>query len=160
MTTKLIPANNQHYRWIMGELTPDMCQTLNRRPLLTLGQTSDYVRNSDGKQPNRFVVSHPLLGNIGLVSWGVENIPDQRAEISYWISRSYRNQGYGKLATQLLISMLETQGFRRIVADIFPENEASISMIASMGFIRIGPSPNPIFDRYLMATNSTDSRNL
>lgn len=55
-------------------------------------------------------------------------------EIGYLIAREASGLGYGREAVCLLIEGLLAQGQRRIVADVDPENRASIALLTALGF--------------------------
>lgn len=55
-------------------------------------------------------------------------------EIGYLIAREELGQGYGREAVAILIDDLFAQGQRRIVADVDPENRASVALLTALGF--------------------------
>lgn len=55
-------------------------------------------------------------------------------EIGYLIAREELRKGYGREAVSLLIDKLFAEGERRIVADVDPENEASVALVSALGF--------------------------
>lgn len=55
-------------------------------------------------------------------------------EIGYLVAREALGNGYGREAVSLLIKKLFAEGERRIVADVDPENKASIALLTALGF--------------------------
>lgn len=60
------------------------------------------------------------------------------AEFSVYVSRKGRGHGAGKLAMQALIEEARRSGFHKLVSRVFPENEASLRLLASVGFREVG----------------------
>lgn len=61
-------------------------------------------------------------------------IEDARLEIGYHIFKPYRRNGYAKEACREILNYADTWIGRDIWAEIEPENQASISLIKSLGF--------------------------
>jgi L-amino acid N-acyltransferase YncA len=60
------------------------------------------------------------------------------AEVSVYVARNFRRQGAGRVALNELITQAQAMGFWKLVSRIFPENEASRALIASLGFREVG----------------------
>jgi phosphinothricin acetyltransferase len=60
------------------------------------------------------------------------------AEASVYVERAWRRRGAGRLALVELIRQAEAAGFWKLVSLIFPENIASRSLIATLGFREAG----------------------
>jgi L-amino acid N-acyltransferase YncA len=60
------------------------------------------------------------------------------AEVSVYVARKFRRQGAGRIALQELIKEAKANGFWKLVSRVFPENEASRSLIRSLGFREVG----------------------
>lgn len=60
------------------------------------------------------------------------------AEFSVYVARQHRGKGAGRLARAALIDAATTAGFWKLVSRIFPENTASLALMARMGFRRVG----------------------
>jgi L-amino acid N-acyltransferase YncA len=60
------------------------------------------------------------------------------AEASLYVARSHRRQGAGRIAMEALIDAAEKAGFWKLLSRVFPENQASLSLIRSMGFREAG----------------------
>lgn len=60
------------------------------------------------------------------------------AEFSVYVSRQERGIGAGRLALQDLILVSEARGFWKLVSRVFPENQASRRLCASLGFREVG----------------------
>ena len=59
-------------------------------------------------------------------------------EVSIYVSSEQQGKGLGRELLLALVSRAEEQGFWTLVAQIFPENEASLSLHESCGFKRLG----------------------
>ena len=66
--------------------------------------------------------------------------PDEagRLEIGYRVDPAYRRQGYALEAVRGLMDWAAARGVHRFVASISPDNKASLSLAAKLGFERVG----------------------
>lgn len=60
------------------------------------------------------------------------------AEFSVYVERNYRGQGIGKLVMIELLSAAAKAGFWKLLSRVFPENEASLYLLRSLGFREVG----------------------
>jgi L-amino acid N-acyltransferase YncA len=60
------------------------------------------------------------------------------AEVSVYVARRFRRQGAGRVALDELIRLAKARGFWKLVSRVFPENQASRGLIASLGFREVG----------------------
>lgn len=60
------------------------------------------------------------------------------AEFSVYVSRSARGRGAGRLAMRGLIDEAERAGFWKLVSRVFPDNIASLRLLAGLGFREVG----------------------
>ena len=69
---------------------------------------------------------------------GFHGPPDEagRVEVGYRVEPDYRRQGYALEAVAGCSTGRPTQGVHRFVASISPDNEASLSLAAKLGFER------------------------
>jgi L-amino acid N-acyltransferase YncA len=63
---------------------------------------------------------------------------DGIAEFSVYVARRHRGAGGGRVAMAALIDAATTTGFTKLVSRIFPENTASLALMAHMGFRVVG----------------------
>ena len=59
-------------------------------------------------------------------------------EFSVYVRRSHRGRGVGQLAMTALIDAARASGLWKLTSRIFPENRASLALMARMGFTEIG----------------------
>jgi phosphinothricin acetyltransferase len=59
-------------------------------------------------------------------------------EFSVYVRRSHRGRGVGEAAMAGLIDAARARGLWKLTSRIFPENRASLALMARMGFSRIG----------------------
>jgi phosphinothricin acetyltransferase len=59
-------------------------------------------------------------------------------EFSVYVRRSHRSQGVGKIAMEALIDRCRKKGLWKLLSRIFPENRASLALMASVGVKEIG----------------------
>jgi L-amino acid N-acyltransferase YncA len=60
------------------------------------------------------------------------------AEFSVYIARRHRGKGAGRVAMAALIDAATKAGLWKLVSRIFPENRASLVLMAQMGFRHVG----------------------
>jgi L-amino acid N-acyltransferase YncA len=60
------------------------------------------------------------------------------AEFSVYVDSAHRKRGAGRLAMTALIEACERAGFWKLVSRVFPENIASRTLLASLGFREAG----------------------
>ena len=60
------------------------------------------------------------------------------AEFSVYVARAHRGRGVGRIAMQALLAAAAAAGFWKLVSRVFVENEASLSMLRSVGFREVG----------------------
>jgi L-amino acid N-acyltransferase YncA len=60
------------------------------------------------------------------------------AEFSVYVARGHRGNGAGRVAMAALIEAATAAGFWKLVSRVFPENAASLALMARMGFRQIG----------------------
>jgi L-amino acid N-acyltransferase YncA len=60
------------------------------------------------------------------------------AEFSVYVERAKRGRGFGRVALVALFDAARARGFHKLVSRVFPENEASLGLLDSMGFRRVG----------------------
>jgi phosphinothricin acetyltransferase len=60
------------------------------------------------------------------------------AEFSVYVARPHRGTGAGRIAMAALIDAATRAGFWKLLSRIFPENTASLALMARMGFRVVG----------------------
>ena len=59
-------------------------------------------------------------------------------EFSVYVRRSHRGRGVGQIAMSALIEAARADGLWKLMSRVFPENRASLSLMARIGFKEIG----------------------
>jgi L-amino acid N-acyltransferase YncA len=59
-------------------------------------------------------------------------------EFSVYVSRDSRGAGLGRLALEALIGAARSRGDWKLLSRVFPENKASLNLLASLGFREVG----------------------
>jgi L-amino acid N-acyltransferase YncA len=59
-------------------------------------------------------------------------------EFSVYVRRSHRGRGVGQVAMRALIEAAREGGLWKLLSRVFPENRASLSLMARMGFRDLG----------------------
>jgi L-amino acid N-acyltransferase YncA len=60
------------------------------------------------------------------------------AEFSVYVDRQFRGRSAGRIAMLALIESAVAAGFWKLVSRVFPENEASLRLLKSLGFREVG----------------------
>ena len=63
-------------------------------------------------------------------------------EFSVYVRRSDRGRGVGQVAMAALIEAARADGLWKLMSRVFPENRASLGLMARMGFEEIGVHRN------------------
>lgn len=86
-----------------------------------------------------------MVGNVGFHGEpGVNAIGSEDAlEIGYGILPEHRRQGYATEAVEALIGWARTQGIDHFVASVAPDNEPSLAVLRTLGFVRTGQHIDP-----------------
>jgi phosphinothricin acetyltransferase len=89
-----------------------------------------------------WVVARDATGVLGYASCGpfrARSAYDWTVEDSVYVRNDVRGQGVGRALLAELVSRAERRGFRQMVALIGDsENEGSVGVHASLGFVRVG----------------------
>ncbi|HUJ23238.1 MAG TPA: arsinothricin resistance N-acetyltransferase ArsN1 family A [Bryobacteraceae bacterium] len=103
-------------------------------------RSADDVRNwFDGKHPVVVVED-----NGAVVAFAATSAYRNRecyagiAETSVYVARDARGRGAGRMALSALIESAGKEGYWKLVSRVFPENQASRSLIRSLGFREVG----------------------
>ena len=75
---------------------------------------------------------------IGTAGFHAPPDAEGRVEIGYRVDPAYRRQGYALEAVRGMFDWAAAQGVHRFVASIAPDNRASLSLAAKLGFERVG----------------------
>jgi L-amino acid N-acyltransferase YncA len=60
------------------------------------------------------------------------------AEFSVYVAREARGRGAGRVAMEALVREAERAGLWKLVSRVFPENAASLRLLRSVGFRKVG----------------------
>ena len=60
------------------------------------------------------------------------------AEFSVYVARAHRGTGAGRVAMSALIEHAKDAGLWKLLSRVFPENTASLTLLARMGFRQVG----------------------
>ncbi|KAG9857902.1 N-acetyltransferase GCN5, partial [Aureobasidium melanogenum] len=116
---------------------PDSMRYWSRAPFTSLSSLREYFSanstSTSGWETWAIVKANdPSDTAIGFVAAGARR--KGVTEIGYLVAREGLGYGYGREAVSLLIERLFAGGERRIVADVDPENKASIALLTTLGF--------------------------
>lgn len=59
-------------------------------------------------------------------------------EFSVYVARAARGRGLGRIALEALLEAARTRGDWKLLSRVFPENTASLKLLMSLGFRRVG----------------------
>ena len=101
--------------------------------------TADIESWFDGKYPTVVVEQQErVIGFAATFSYRNRACYAGVCEFSVYVARESRGRGVGRLAMQELIRQAECGGFWKLVSRVFPENQASLKMLGSLGFREVG----------------------
>lgn len=100
---------------------------------------ADLIAISNAGQHHQVRAIQAAGGPVGQVRmlWTGPGLTPDEAEISYWLGRAHRGQGWASEAVrQLASSALQTRaGLTRVVAYVHPENTPSTRVLTRAGFV-------------------------
>ncbi len=86
------------------------------------------VEGNDGEVAG-YAVAHPYADRCCYAGIG---------EFSVYVRRDYRGRGVGRVAMAALIATSRAAGLWKLLSRVFPENRASLALMAFSGFKEIG----------------------
>jgi ribosomal-protein-alanine N-acetyltransferase len=141
----LRPLAAEHLDFVFRHFSdPDVHRYLvDEEPVSTRAQAQeivDFYAEPAGKSYNRWVLmlksEQRPIGTCGYHQW---NKSHRRAEIGYDLEKASWNQGLMREALQTVIDFgFEEMALNRIGAMVHPENEASLGLLARLGFQKEG----------------------
>ncbi|MDA0364570.1 MAG: GNAT family N-acetyltransferase [Chloroflexi bacterium] len=87
---------------------------------------------------SRAIVEHTSNTMVGRVGFHDRPNGAGEVEIGYAVFTPYRRRGYAREAAAELIAWAEARGVARVIASVGPWNDASLRVIARLGFERTG----------------------
>lgn len=89
---------------------------------------------STANRANVFAITadDELVGMTGIVPH------EGGTEIGYWIGRRWWGRGYATCAVGLLVEEVHRRGISLLIAEVFPDNPASMRVLEKNGFVREG----------------------
>jgi L-amino acid N-acyltransferase YncA len=93
----------------------------------------------DGVHPIVTVLSgDEIVGFASTSSYRARDCYAGVAEFSVYVERSFRGRGAGRAAMVALMQSARDAGLHKLVSRVFLDNDASLSLLASLGFRRVG----------------------
>lgn len=114
---------------------PDSMRYWSREPFSDIQDLRKYFSPDETSGWKTWAIvkaNDPSDTAIGFVAAGTKR--KGVTEIGYLVAREALGYGYGREAVSVLIDRLFAEGQRRIVADVDPENKASIALVTALGF--------------------------
>ncbi len=120
---------------------PEAMRYWSTLPHQRLEQTEDYVRKTieatQKGEGDDFVIVYKgeVVGKAGL--WN-------NREIGFFLSPGLWGQGLGSEAVRAVMEHAKEKGVEKILADVDPRNERSLSLLKKRGFVEIGRAQKTI----------------
>jgi phosphinothricin acetyltransferase len=92
----------------------------------------------DGRHPIVVVEDGTVVAFAATSSYRARACYAGIAEFSVYVARPHRGTGAGRIAMAALIDAATRAGFWKLLSRIFPENTASLALMAHMGFRVVG----------------------
>jgi L-amino acid N-acyltransferase YncA len=129
------PADSAAIARIYNQGIEDRIATFETRP-----RTTDEIeRWFDGRHPLIVVEEgSEIVAFAGTSTYRPRECYSGIAEVSAYVARDWRRRGAGRLAMTALFVAARAAGFHKLVSRVFPENLASLKMIAGLGFREVG----------------------
>ncbi|WP_299494689.1 GNAT family N-acetyltransferase [uncultured Shewanella sp.] len=138
----LIPADPNIAEAMLPMMTNNICQRLAIEPIETVEEMACFIKGSYSLQKWRFFIENSVLGVIGGVAFGLVGGKQQpmTAILSYWIGEEYQGMGFATHALTLLMNVLENEGVKHYLAQVYPDNIASQKVLMKLGFECLDPN--------------------
>ena len=99
----------------------------------TIKAARQFLRTVDPHYIFAVIVGNELVGMVGMSSGAQEPV-----EIGYWMGQKHWGRGYATEAVGLLLAEAQHRGVSQVVAEVFPDNAASMRVLQKNGFTRLG----------------------
>ena len=100
---------------------------------------SDIEKWLDSRYPVVVVtMDDHVVGFASTSNYRPRDCYDGVADFSVYVRRDVRGTGAGRLALTNLIAASEDAGLWKLVSRVFPQNKASLGLLAAMGFREVG----------------------
>jgi len=126
---KLKPANDDDFRWLLGQLPATRPLTV--APDLAPDDVIAIVRRLPANW--LMIVGDELVGIIGL-----KNDAGSEVEVGYGTAASRWGRGYASAALAALLPVLSERGVRGVNAETSVKNPSSQRVLERNGFARVG----------------------
>jgi L-amino acid N-acyltransferase YncA len=100
---------------------------------------ADIVKWFDGRHPIVVVEENGVIAGWASTSeYRSREHYSGVAEFSVYVANEYHRRGVGRLAMEALIEAARAGGFWKLLSRVFPENGASLGLLAGLGFREVG----------------------
>lgn len=130
-----VPSDSAAIAGIYNEGIEDGTATFETRPRTE----ADILGWFDGRHPVVVVESEGrILAFAATSTYRPRDCYHGVAEFSVYVTRSSRGQGAGRMAMLALCQEAEKAGFWKLLSRVFTDNQASLRLLASLGFRQVG----------------------
>lgn len=157
----LRPFKKTDSLYLSRNITKNVCDTISAFDFpFVLSDARHWVEESLKEQKKKkpikidwaIEINNETVGSVSLI------IKDQKAEISYWLSERFWGQGITSEAVKKVTDFgFKRLGFKRIYAEVFVNNQASIAVLRKLGYKQEGLLKNNnlknsrLIDSYIFA---------
>ncbi len=104
-----------------------------------LRSNEDIVKWFDGVHPTIVVEEgDEVMAFAGTSTYRPRDCYAGIAECSVYVERGARRRGVGRAGLSALHEAASAAGFRKLISRVYPENTASLAMLDSLGWTRVG----------------------
>ncbi len=129
------PADREAITAIYNEGIEDRVATFETR----LRQPQEINRWFGGRYPCVVVIRDGgVIAFAATFQYRPRECYDGIAEFSVYVTRAARGLGAGRAAMEGLLEVAGDAGFHKLVSRVFPENTASLQLLETLGFRRVG----------------------
>jgi [ribosomal protein S5]-alanine N-acetyltransferase len=133
----LVPDDGRHFAELLGA-DPAAIAMLSHMPEpLTVEAAREWIELRTG--PGGHVFAVRLADGTFVGTSGFGGPRDGVPGFGYWIGAPFRGRGYATEAGNACIAHARRLGVRRMVAETFPGNAASVRVLEKLGFLAEGP---------------------
>ncbi|MDK2598170.1 GNAT family N-acetyltransferase [Pseudoalteromonas obscura] len=132
----LTPIYREDAEAALRKVSEQTCHNLGIDALGDIRCARRFVQGCGSQHQCRYAIRHTVAGLIGGLAYGRLSYIGSAdiAELSYWLTESFRGRGVMTWALKQLFMEMAQQGINKVVANVYVENVKSQTLLCRLGF--------------------------